>query len=61
MQSALATEHAKYLEAETLASRLRQSEFAAVSVVSQLETEVSRERERFGSAEMAASVLRDDS
>ena len=36
IQSALATESAKYLEAESLVSRLRQSETAAVHLVSQL-------------------------
>ena len=35
MQSAFATEHTKYLEAEALVSRLRQSEAAAASTVSQ--------------------------
>ena len=57
IQSALANESAKYLEAETLVSRLRESESAASRLVSQLRMEVSQERDKFGAAEMAASAL----
>ena len=58
IQSALATESARYREAESMVSRLRQSEAVAAQLVSQLRMEVSQERERFGTAELAASSLR---